>query len=147
MKAVYCDQRDGGQREALCPGAPRGPARYQKERNKRSCRNKKGSPEESRERNQAVEEQEEEERNRTGRQEDHWEAGLTPLSPKGKAGTRPADSRGHSVEPARLCASLWMKMPLSLEKWSSDHSWSLRPNYITKTCLHGYMDFIATSWS
>lgn len=23
MKAVYCDQRDGGQREALCPGAPR----------------------------------------------------------------------------------------------------------------------------
>ena len=29
MKAVSYNQRNGGQRKALCPGAPQGPARYQ----------------------------------------------------------------------------------------------------------------------
>ena len=44
MNAVSYNQRSGGYRTALCPGAPQDPARYQKERNKRSCRNKKGAP-------------------------------------------------------------------------------------------------------
>ena len=29
MKAVSCNQRKGGHREALSPGAPQGPAQYQ----------------------------------------------------------------------------------------------------------------------
>ena len=29
MKAVSCNQRNGGHRKALCPGAPQGPAWYQ----------------------------------------------------------------------------------------------------------------------
>ena len=32
MKAVSYNQRNGGHRKALCPGAPQGPARYQKQR-------------------------------------------------------------------------------------------------------------------
>ena len=29
MKAISCNQRNGGQGKTLCPGAPQGPARYQ----------------------------------------------------------------------------------------------------------------------
>ena len=29
MKAVSCNQRNGGHRKALCPGTPQGPAQYQ----------------------------------------------------------------------------------------------------------------------
>lgn len=31
MKAIFCNQRNGGHRKALCPGDPHDPAQYQKE--------------------------------------------------------------------------------------------------------------------
>lgn len=137
-----------GDKERPCAQEPHGALLgIQKERNKRSCRNKKEAP-------KKAEKGTKQWKSRKRKKEQDRETGgslrgwATASVTQGKAGTRPADSRDtHSGTSSRVSVPLlWMKMPLSLEKWSSDYSWSLHSNYVTKTCLHGYMDFIATSW-
>lgn len=95
-----------------------------------------------------MEEQEEEEKTgqETGGSLRGWAfASVT----QGKAGTRPADSRDtHSgTSSQRLCASFVNENASVFRESEAQTILDLCiPIHVTKTCLHDYMDFIATSW-